>query len=176
MNGFTPAGGTFPLKVKIAEDYSNKFSLNNFYLQRGASSYSQLVSTAIGNYYYTTPGTAWPYQLLSSHTNSSGDNSLQAAYSGLLGGQTYYTQLPPNLWCLFVYNLPAQTDDTFLYNFFSPFGHVVSVKVVKDENQNCKGYGFVNMSDYQQAQAAIQALDGYRLGEKNLQVSFKQMK
>jgi RNA recognition motif-containing protein len=50
------------------------------------------------------------------------------------------------------------------------------VKVVKDENQNCKGYGFVNMSDYQQAQAAIQALDGYRLGEKNLQVSFKQMK
>ena len=38
----------------------------------------------------------------------------------------------------------------------------------------CKGYGFVNMAQYENARMAISALNGALLGTKILQVSFKQ--
>ena len=38
----------------------------------------------------------------------------------------------------------------------------------------CKGFGFVNMSKLEEAQAGIAALNGAFLGHKMLQVSFKQ--
>ena len=38
----------------------------------------------------------------------------------------------------------------------------------------CKGYGFVNMSKMEEAQAGIAALNGAYIGHKMLQVSFKQ--
>ena len=31
--------------------------------------------------------------------------------------------------CLFVYNVPAETDETYLYHMFSPYGTVTHVKV-----------------------------------------------
>ena len=31
--------------------------------------------------------------------------------------------------CLFVYNLPSETDENYLFQLFSPYGTVVNVKV-----------------------------------------------
>jgi len=31
--------------------------------------------------------------------------------------------------CLFIYNLPPETDESYLYQLFSPYGAVVNVKV-----------------------------------------------
>eukprot|EP00122_Pirum_gemmata_P011798 Pgem_evm1s10936 len=98
----------------------------------------------------------------------------QGGYGGMAGQQMMGGQGNGQLWCLFVYNLPSQTEDNLIYNLFSPFGNVISVKVVRDENGNCKGFGFVNMSNYEQAQMAVSSLDGYVLSDKALQVSFKQ--
>jgi len=40
----------------------------------------------------------------------------------------------------------------------------------------CKGYGFVTMTNYEDALVAIAALHGYQLGSRILQVSFKKSK
>eukprot|EP01097_Dermamoeba_algensis_P002006 TRINITY_DN1794_c0_g1_i1.p1 TRINITY_DN1794_c0_g1~~TRINITY_DN1794_c0_g1_i1.p1 ORF type:complete len:326 (-),score=71.59 TRINITY_DN1794_c0_g1_i1:149-1126(-) len=76
--------------------------------------------------------------------------------------------------CLFVYNLPQETDDNFLWRMFGPYGALTSVKVVRDTNTNkCKGFGFVNFVKYEDAQQAIIGLNGYQVGNKYLKVSFK---
>jgi ELAV like protein 2/3/4 len=57
---------------------------------------------------------------------------------------------------------------------FRPFGAVQGVKIIKDNATNqCKGYGFVTMTNYEEAMLAIRALNGYTLGNRVLQVSFK---
>ncbi|KAL1776571.1 ELAV 4 isoform X6, partial [Sigmodon hispidus] len=77
-------------------------------------------------------------------------------------------------WCIFVYNLSPDSDESVLWQLFGPFGAVNNVKVIRDFNTNkCKGFGFVTMTNYDEAAMAIASLNGYRLGDRVLQVSFK---
>jgi len=77
-------------------------------------------------------------------------------------------------WCIFVYNLAPETEENVLWQLFGPFGAVQSVKVIRDLQTNkCKGFGFVTMTNYDEAVVAIQSLNGYTLGNRVLQVSFK---
>ncbi|XP_030578782.1 ELAV-like protein 1 isoform X5 [Archocentrus centrarchus] len=80
-------------------------------------------------------------------------------------------------WCIFIYNLGQEADEAMLWQMFGPFGAVLNVKVIRDFNTNkCKGFGFVTMANYEEAAMAIHSLNGYRLGDKVLQVSFKTSK
>lgn len=64
--------------------------------------------------------------------------------------------------------------NSFISTLCRPFGAVQSVKVIKDLQTNkCKGFGFVTMTNYDEAVVAIQSLNGYTLGNRVLQVSFK---
>jgi ELAV like protein 2/3/4 len=77
-------------------------------------------------------------------------------------------------WVIFVYNLAPETEENILWQLFGPFGAVQNVKVVRDLQTNkCKGFGFVTMTNYDEAVMAINALNGYSLGNRVLQVSFK---
>ncbi|MBV97463.1 ELAV-like protein 2, partial [Eschrichtius robustus] len=81
---------------------------------------------------------------------------------------------PGTGWCIFVYNLAPDADESILWQMFGPFGAVTNVKVIRDFNTNkCKGFGFVTMTNYDEAAMAIASLNGYRLGDRVLQVSFK---
>lgn len=52
--------------------------------------------------------------------------------------------------------------------------HTFSSQVIRDLQSNkCKGFGFVTMTNYEDAVVAIQSLNGYTLGNRVLQVSFK---
>ncbi|CAB3361438.1 Hypothetical predicted protein [Cloeon dipterum] len=90
-----------------------------------------------------------------------------------------FSMLPGNAmngsgWCIFVYNLAPETEENVLWQLFGPFGAVQSVKVIRDLQTNkCKGFGFVTMTNYDEAVVAIQSLNGYTLGNRVLQVSFK---
>lgn len=80
-------------------------------------------------------------------------------------------------WCIFVYNLSPEADESVLWQLFGPFGAVTNVKVIRDFTTNkCKGFGFVTMTNYDEAAMAIASLNGYRLGDRILQVSFKTSK
>lgn len=77
-------------------------------------------------------------------------------------------------WCLFVYNLAPEVEESVIWKLFGPFGAVQQVNLVKDSQTNkCRGFAFVTMSDYNQALLAIQSLNGYTLANRVLQVSFK---
>ncbi|KAI5699271.1 hypothetical protein M8J76_011404 [Diaphorina citri] len=100
-------------------------------------------------------------------------------FSPLTGDLLASSILPANTmngsgWCIFVYNLAPETEESVLWQLFGPFGAVQSVKVIRDLQTNkCKGFGFVTMTNYDEAVVAIQSLNGYALGNRILQVSFK---
>lgn len=62
---------------------------------------------------------------------------------------------------LFVGSLPWAVDDAKLRDIFSQAGNVVSAQVVKDrETGRSRGFGFVEMSTDEEAQAAVANLNG----------------
>jgi RNA recognition motif-containing protein len=68
--------------------------------------------------------------------------------------------------------LPYSATEQEISDLFSPSGTVSSVSVVTDRDTgNSKGFGFVEMSNDDEANAAIRALDGYSRGGRNLTVN-----
>ena len=62
---------------------------------------------------------------------------------------------------MFIGSLPWAVDDAQLAQIFSQAGTVVSAQVVKDrETGRSRGFGFVEMSTDEEAQAAVQNLNG----------------
>ncbi|KAI8619775.1 hypothetical protein BC830DRAFT_1102286 [Chytriomyces sp. MP71] len=67
---------------------------------------------------------------------------------------------------LYIKNLPIDPifDTEDLYALFSPFGRIVSAKVMKDEaTWMSKGFGFVSYAGEEEAVSAMDALNGYVL-------------
>ena len=73
---------------------------------------------------------------------------------------------------LFIGNLSWNVDDATLKDFFSSVGTVVEAVVIKDRIKNrSKGFGFVKMSTEEEAQRAIDELNGKELDARALNVS-----
>lgn len=78
---------------------------------------------------------------------------------------------------LFVYNIGPDTDEQTLYRLFTRYGRVIKVNVIRNAATGTgKGYGFVTMPNYNEATLAISSLNGVKIFEKPLQVSFKATK
>lgn len=78
---------------------------------------------------------------------------------------------------IYVGNLAYSTDDETLKDAFSAYGEVSSARVVTDRmTGRSKGFGFVEMPDNTQAQAAIDALNGKELDGRTLRVNESQPK
>ena len=62
---------------------------------------------------------------------------------------------------LFVGNISWDASDEDLQNLFAEYGEVASARIVLDKmSGKSRGFGFVEMGSDEQAQAAIEALDG----------------
>jgi len=73
---------------------------------------------------------------------------------------------------IYVGNLPFEIDDTELERTFTAYGEVSSARVIQDrESGRSRGFGFVEMSDNTQAEAAIQALNGKDFNGRPLTVN-----
>ena len=73
---------------------------------------------------------------------------------------------------IFVGNLSYQTQDADLESAFARFGDVESATVVMDRfSGRSKGFGFVEMTDNSQAEAAITGLNGTQLDGRALTVN-----
>lgn len=73
---------------------------------------------------------------------------------------------------LYVGNLSYGTTDSDLQGMFEEFGSVQSAQVIMDrESGRSKGFGFVEMRSDQEAQAAINALNGKDMDGRALTVN-----
>lgn len=73
---------------------------------------------------------------------------------------------------IYVGNLSFQTTEDDLRAAFSAFGKVDAVRVITDRySGRSKGFGFVEMSNNTEAEAAIQALNGKDLQGRALTVN-----
>ena len=179
LNGQTLPHSSQPLLVKFANQPKMGQLPSASAGASGISSYAaSLTRRGVGNSF---PGTGGPIRHSVTSVRYNPVSTLVAtaasqALSQLPGGAAASLQLPtnPQTWCIFVYNLPESTEDSLLYQLFSPFGAISSVKVIRDVSTNkCKRYGFVNMMNYEEAYAAILHLNGHMCEGKPLQVSFK---
>ena len=73
---------------------------------------------------------------------------------------------------IYVGNLSWNLKDQDLSNLFASHGEVASAKIVTDKFTNrSKGFGFVEMPNDDQAQAAIAALNGSEVDGRNIVVN-----
>ncbi|XP_068195332.1 ELAV-like protein 1a isoform X3 [Antennarius striatus] len=157
LNGKTPPGASEPIIVKFA---ANPNQTKN----------TQLISQLYHNQSRRFGGP------LHHQAQRFRFSPMGVDHMGAVGG----VSVPGNStsgWCIFIYNLGQDADENILWQMFGPFGAVTNVKVIRDFNTNkCKGFGFVTMTNYEEAAMAIASLNGYRFGDKLLQVSFKTSK
>jgi RNA recognition motif-containing protein len=87
-----------------------------------------------------------------------------------------------DIWAILTFDVIFFVIDIFLYTFtvreqslnelFSQYGEVTSVRIIKDkETRRSKGYGFVEMANDNEANAAIAALNGTEHYERNIVVA-----
>ena len=73
---------------------------------------------------------------------------------------------------LYVGNLPYSITDSELENLFEPFGTVQSAQVIMDRaTGRSKGFGFIEMSSSEEAEAAANALNGQESDGRKLTVN-----
>ncbi|KAG8436926.1 hypothetical protein GDO86_007854 [Hymenochirus boettgeri] len=154
LNGQKPSGAAEPITVKFANNPSQK------------------TSQALLSQLYQSPNRRYPGPLHHQAQRFRFSPITIDGMTSLVG-----MNIPGHTgtgWCIFVYNLSPDSDESVLWQLFGPFGAVNNVKVIRDFNTNkCKGFGFVTMTNYDEAAMAIASLNGYRLGDRVLQVSFK---
>jgi len=73
---------------------------------------------------------------------------------------------------IYVGNLPREATEDDLREAFEAFGEVTSAKIITDKfTGDSRGFGFVEMSNNSEAQAAISGLDGKDLKGRTLRVN-----
>jgi len=73
---------------------------------------------------------------------------------------------------IYVGNLPFSTTDTDLEQAFAAHGSVDRAKVVIDrESGRSRGFGFVEMGNDDEGRTAIEAMNGFDMGGRALNVN-----
>jgi len=86
-----------------------------------------------------------------------------------IGGPRKFTNI-------FIKNFGDQLDEEKLRELFSKHGKILSFKIENDENGHSKGFGFCSFENPEEAEEAVQTLNGYSIGDKQLYVGRFQKK
>ncbi|KAN0131697.1 hypothetical protein V8E53_010539 [Lactarius tabidus] len=80
---------------------------------------------------------------------------------------------PCNLFCK---NLDPSIDSNGLFSHFRKYGQIVSARVMRNENGDSRGFGFVSFQTPDQATDALHQMNGVLLGSKQLVVRLHEPK
>jgi len=73
---------------------------------------------------------------------------------------------------LYVGNLSYNVTDADLSEMFAPYGEVLSAKIITERfSGQSKGFGFVEMANRSEAEAAIAALNGKEVDRRQIRVN-----
>lgn len=73
---------------------------------------------------------------------------------------------------IYVGNLPFKTTEADLSEAFGRFGHVASASIISDKvTKRSRGFGFVEMTNEDEAHAAIKAMDGASFQSRTIKVN-----
>jgi len=134
--------------------FGNPFGLPHHYQQQAADMYAG---------YYGTP-----------QQTSYGPPGAQQAVYGEYGQQVIPPESPKGGHVVYIYGIGQRATQEEIYALFQPFGRVLRVDIIIDFNTGlCKGYAFVALEQYQEAQMAIQSLNATPFHGRQLQVRFK---
>ncbi|XP_076463284.1 ELAV-like protein 1 isoform X3 [Babylonia areolata] len=175
LNNHIPDGCIDPITVKFANSPSSNKNLATM-TPLALATYLSPTRRFFGPIHHTTATSRFRYSPLEPGIlpNTILPPTLTTAAAAASNTTTTPAPLNSTGWCIFVYNLAPDTEDSVLWQLFGPFGAVQSVKVIRDYTSGkCKGFGFVTMTNYEEALVAIQNLNGFTLGNRVLQVSFK---
>jgi len=74
---------------------------------------------------------------------------------------------------IYVGNLSYTMTEGSLRELFEQYGEVVSVKIIQDRmSGRSKGFGFVEMANKEEAETAIQRINGTEVDGRNIKVNF----
>lgn len=73
---------------------------------------------------------------------------------------------------IYVGNLDFKATEDQISELFGEYGEVTSVKIISDRlSGRSKGFAFVEMANDEEGQAAIEALNGYSINNREMSVS-----
>jgi len=191
LNNVTPPGFPGPLVVQFAEEtnkkHENKRGVGNAMPMNNAMQPAAAQQSMFGGYPFGgyPPGFGENYGMMMAPGagNFTGPVRNQMpkqrfnpmAKGGRGGGAAGGAGAKGHI--IFAYNIGPNTTEAQLWELFSGYGTVLKSDVIRDPQTNAgRGYGFVTMPNYEEAQLAIHSLNGYVYSTKPLQVSFKSAK
>jgi len=134
--------------------FANPFGVPHPYQQQAADMYA--------GYYSAPQQTAY------------GPPGTQQAVYGEYGQQVIPPESPKGGHVIYAYGIGQRATQEEIFALFQPFGRVLRVDIIIDFNTGlCKGYAFVAMEQYQEAQMAVQSLNATPFHGRQLQVRFK---
>jgi len=78
---------------------------------------------------------------------------------------------------LFIGNLDPEVDEKLLYDTFGAFGVIITTpKIMRDEQGQSKGFGFIGYDSFEASDASITAMNGQYLSGRPISVSYAQKK
>lgn len=116
------------------------------------------------------------YAYVNFHSMLDGERAMDTLNYSLIKGQPcriMWSQRDPSLrrsgqGNIFIKDLEKSIDNKALHDTFSAFGNILSCKVVTDENNESKGYGFVHFETQEAADLAIEKVNGMLLNDKKV--------
>uniref|UniRef100_A0A3Q2YLJ7 Polyadenylate-binding protein n=1 Tax=Hippocampus comes TaxID=109280 RepID=A0A3Q2YLJ7_HIPCM len=77
---------------------------------------------------------------------------------------------------VYVKNFGDDVDDDTLRDIFRTYGNTTSARVMMDEHGSCRGFGFVSFARHEDAQKAVDEMNGKEFHGRNIYVSRAQKK
>jgi RNA recognition motif-containing protein len=78
---------------------------------------------------------------------------------------------------LFISGFPLNSTELEIVQLVGPYATVSTIKIVRDKvSKKCKGYAFLEVTDQKEAEAAIDALSGTPLGDRELTLNIVEEK
>ncbi|XP_077362195.1 polyadenylate-binding protein 1A-like isoform X2 [Festucalex cinctus] len=77
---------------------------------------------------------------------------------------------------VYVKNFGDEVDDNMLRDMFSTYGNTTSVRVMMDDHGSCRGFGFVSFARHEDAQKAVDEMNGKEFHSRIIYVSRAQKK